>query len=184
MEGLILPYRVGKVKLTSKYGLRKLNGADNRHNGVDLQGTDKILVAPCDGVVVSSTQILDTNNRTWEWGNYVRIDRADGLQIFMCHMSERRVKVGDVVKAGDVVGVEGNTGFSFGTHVHFEVRRNGEVVNPCPYLEIENTAWEIDVVERYAELVCARCGFEAKTRAYMDEYKFAPDLWRKLWLAM
>ena len=103
-------------------------------------GTDKTLVAPCDGVVRSSAIITDKSNTTWEWGNYIRIDRADGLQIFMCHMAERKVKVGQTVKAGDVVGIEGNTGYSFGSHCHFEVRKNGTSVDPTPYLGIANAA--------------------------------------------
>ncbi len=186
MPELILPYQSGKVKLTSKFGTRILNNKSDWHNGVDLQGTDKILVSPCDGVIGSSTRIYDKTNRTWEWGEYVRIDRVDGLQIFMCHMAERRVKVGDVVKAGDVVGVEGNTGYSFGPHVHFEVRKNGNPVNPCPYLGVENTAWTMTINREvdYADLVCDKCGLEPKTRKYLDEYRFAPDLWRKLWFAM
>ena len=110
MAEFILPYRSGSVTLTSRFGWRTLNGVQGYHKGVDLCGTDKTLVSPCDGVVKSSTIITDKSNTTWEWGNYIRIDRADGLQIFMCHMASRKVQVGQTVKAGDVVGIEGNTG--------------------------------------------------------------------------
>ena len=140
MAEFILPYRSGSVTLTSRFGWRTLNGKQDYHKGVDLVGTDKTLVSPCDGVVRSSTIITDKSNLTWEWGNYIRIDRADGVQIFMCHMAERKVKVGQAVKAGDVVGIEGNTGYSFGSHCHFEVRKNGTSVDPTPYLGIANAA--------------------------------------------
>ena len=133
-----LPYKSGKVTLTSHFGWRTLNGQRDYHKGVDLSGTDKALVAPCDGVIGSSTIITDKSNLTWQWGNYIRIDTADGLKIFMCHMAARKVKVGQKVKAGDVVGIEGNTGYSFGSHCHFEVRKNGESVDPTPYLGIPN----------------------------------------------
>lgn len=140
-----LPYQSGKVTLTSHFGWRTLNGQRDYHKGVDLSGTDKTLVAPCDGVIGSSTIITDTSNLTWQWGNYIRIDTADGLKIFMCHMAARKVKVGQKVKAGDVVGIEGNTGYSFGSHCHFEVRKNGVSVDPTPYLGIPNEWGQYDI---------------------------------------
>lgn len=135
-----LPYQTGEVKLTSKFGMRWLNGKLENHKGIDLVGTNKVLTAPCDGIVRSST-ILDPKydkSLTWQWGNYIRIDTPDGLSVFMCHMSERKVQIGDVVKCGDVVGIEGNTGKSQGSHCHVEIRKNGESVNPCPYFGIPN----------------------------------------------
>lgn len=135
-----LPYKSGTVTLTSKFGLRWLNGKLEDHKGIDLVGTNKVLTAPCDGVIGSSTIITDPTNRTSQWGNYIRIDTPDGLQIFMCHMSQRKVKVGDRVKTGDEVGIEGSTGKSTGNHCHFEIRKNGKSVNPCTYLGIPN-AW-------------------------------------------
>lgn len=140
-----LPYKSGKVTLTSHFGWRTLNGSRDYHKGVDLSGTDKTLVAPCDGVIGSSTIITDKSNLTWQWGNYIRIDTADGLKIFMCHMASRKVKVGQKVKAGDVVGIEGNTGYSFGSHCHFEVRKNGVSVDPTPYLGIPNEWGQYDI---------------------------------------
>lgn len=140
-----LPYQSGKVTLTSHFGWRTLNGQRDYHKGVDLSGTDKTLVAPCDGVIGSSTIITDKSNLTWQWGNYIRIDTPDGLKIFMCHMAQRKVKVGQKVKAGDVVGIEGNTGYSFGSHCHFEVRKNGESVDPTPYLGIPNEWGQYDI---------------------------------------
>nr|DAH23498.1 MAG TPA: peptidase [Caudoviricetes sp.] len=140
-----LPYKSGKVTLTSHFGWRTLNGSRDYHKGVDLSGTDKTLVAPCDGVIGSSTIITDKSNLTWQWGNYIRIDTPDGLKIFMCHMASRKVKVGQKVKAGDVVGIEGNTGYSFGSHCHFEVRKNGVSVDPTPYLGIPNEWGQYDV---------------------------------------
>lgn len=186
MAEFILPYRSGSVTLTSRFGLRTLNGVQGYHKGVDLCGTDKTLVAPCDGVIGSSTIIYDKSNTTWEWGNYIRIDRADGLQIFMCHMASRNVSVGQTVKAGDIVGIEGSTGYSFGSHCHFEVRKNGVSVDPTPYLGIANTAgtYQVRNTPDYASLVCRKCGLEAQTKTYLNKYKYASDLWRKLWEAM
>lgn len=143
-----LPYESGKVELTSKFGWRTLNGAANNHKGIDLVGrTTKTVVAPCDGVVAVSTMLDRATDKTltWQWGNYIRIDTPDGLKLYFCHLSERKAKAGDKVKAGDVIGIEGNTGYSFGSHLHFEVRKNGVSVNPCTYLGIPN-AWGIHEV--------------------------------------
>lgn len=136
-----LPYQKGACRVSSPYGERTLNGVPGWHNGIDLVGLDgdRVLVAPCAGVIHSST-LIPKNDRddTWEWGNYIRLDTPDGYNIFMCHMAERRVKAGQTVKAGDVVGIQGNTGYSFGEHCHFEVRRNGVVINPAIFLGIQN----------------------------------------------
>lgn len=144
-----LPYESGKVELTSKFGWRTLNGVANNHKGIDLVGrTTKTVVAPCDGVIGQSAIFDKATDKTgtWEWGNYVRIDTPDGLKLYFCHLAERKVKAGDRVKAGDVIGIEGNTGYSFGSHLHFEVRKNGVSVNPCTYLGIPN-AWGIHEVK-------------------------------------
>jgi len=135
-----LPYE-GGVHISSPYGYRTLNGSSDLHSGLDLVGqNEKTLRAPCDGTVVSSAMITDKSNRTWEWGNYVAIRSNDGYTVYLCHMERRLVAVGETVTAGQPVGIEGNTGYSFGSHCHFEVRRNGTAVNPCPLLGIENTA--------------------------------------------
>lgn len=136
-----LPYQNEACRVSSPYGERTLNGVPGWHNGIDLVGLDgdRVLVAPCAGVIRTSTLIPknDTDD-TWEWGNYIRLDTNDGYVVFMCHMAERRVKAGQTVKAGDIVGIQGNTGYSFGEHCHFEVRRNGVVVNPAILLGIQN----------------------------------------------
>lgn len=137
---MILPYKTGTVTFTSRFGWRTLSGKLNNHKGIDLVGTGKTLVAPCDGVVAVSTMLDPATDKTltWQWGNYIRIDTPDGLMVYMCHMSERKVKAGQKVKAGDVVGIEGSTGYSTGSHLHLEIRKNGVSVNPCTYLGIPN----------------------------------------------
>lgn len=150
-----IPYKNGGCKVSSPYGQRTLNGVSGWHNGIDLVGLngDRTLVAPCDGVIRSSTMIpKSSGNITWEWGNYIRLDTPDGYNVFMCHMAERRVVVGQQVKAGDIVGIQGNTGYSFGEHCHFEVRKNGMVINPAPLLGIQNVVGTYQkAVQKYAD---------------------------------
>ena len=137
MIELKLPYN-GKVKLTSPYGYRLLNGEYNYHSGIDLVGLNSsLIISPCDGIVATSTIIKDKNNKTWEWGNYVKIIN-ENYEIFLCHMNERYVEVGQKVKTGDAIGREGNTGYSFGNHCHFELRIDGAIVDITHYLNIKN----------------------------------------------
>lgn len=148
-EKLYMPYK-SKADLVSRFGYRTLNGKQEYHKGIDLCGRgSKIIVAPADGVIGSSTIVTNKSNQTWEWGNYVRLDCDSGLQVFMCHMESRAVKAGQRVKVGDVIGIEGYTGYCVpanvnGRHCHFEVRKNGVSVDPTPYLGIKNEAAVID----------------------------------------
>lgn len=140
----------GKFKVTSPYGKRTLNGKTDNHTGIDLVGVeDKTVYAPCDGVVGASTIITDKSNWTWQWGNYVRLDTEDKHSIFLCHLASRAVSAGQKVKKGDKLGVMGNTGYSFGAHTHFEVRKYGTstVVNPSEYTGIPNKVgtYETDI---------------------------------------
>ena len=115
-------------------------GYSASHGGLDIVGlSSKNIISPVAGIVKSSTIILDKNNPTWEWGNYVRVDDSEGMRYFFCHMDSRAVKVGDKVQVGDKLGVMGNTGYSFGAHCHFEVRTAKNIrVNPANVLGIPN----------------------------------------------
>lgn len=142
MGELFLPY-AGRVRVSSPYGWRILGGEYSMHYGIDLVGEEsKTLLAPCDGTVAVSTMLDRATDPTdtWQWGNYVRIDRANGMRVYLCHMAERLVSAGQTVKRGDRIGIEGNTGYSFGNHCHLEVRVGGAAVDPTPYLGIQNAA--------------------------------------------
>lgn len=178
----------GKFKVTSPFGNRTLNGTREYHSGIDVVGiNDKYVCAVVSGIVVVSAIITDKSNKTWEWGNYVRVDGDDGRKYYYCHMSKRLVKVGQRVSVGDHLGIEGNTGYSFGSHCHFEVRdAAGHSIDPAPFLGIPNAVGTYTVQKQpdYASLVCQKCGLETQTKAYLNNYKYASDLWRKLWEAM
>lgn len=134
--------------MTSPYGMR--NGS--MHHGIDLVGeTDINVYAPCDGTIGASTIVTDKTNRTWEWGNFVRIDTEDKKHsIFLCHLKSRTATVGQKVKKGDKIGVMGNTGRSFGSHTHYEVRKYGisTKVNPADFIGIPNRVGTYEAVEK------------------------------------
>ncbi|HEU4703062.1 MAG TPA: peptidoglycan DD-metalloendopeptidase family protein, partial [Conexibacter sp.] len=68
------------------------------------------------------------------YGNYTCIDHGGGVSTCYAHQSAIHVGVGQHVSQGQVIGLVGNTGFSFGAHLHFEVRVNGAVTQPLNYL--------------------------------------------------
>jgi len=68
------------------------------------------------------------------YGNAIIIDHGDGVETIYGHSSKLLVKVGQKVNAGDVIGLVGNTGHSFGSHVHLEVHVDGTPRDPIPWL--------------------------------------------------
>lgn len=140
----MMPY-FGKFLAVSPYGSRTdpITGQRNIwHSGMDLVGLDaKEIRAPVNGTVLRSRMVTDRTNRTWEWGNYVSIAGDDGYTYYLCHLSERRANQGERVRAGQIIGIEGSTGRSTGSHLHFEVRNSsGTAVDPSAILGIPNEA--------------------------------------------
>lgn len=170
----------GKFTVTSPFGWRMLNGKSENHKGIDVVGLDSKRICAVRGGVVGASQIItDKSNRTWEWGNYIRIDGDDGMKYYYCHLSERLVSVGQRVHRGDHIGIEGNTGYSFGSHCHFEVRNySGWSVDPSPYLAIPNAVGQHGADWR--TLVQKRFGLSDSTMLYLDGHPYASDLYMKL----
>lgn len=120
----------GYTRITSNYGMRThpITGIYKLHTGVDLgapMGAN--FVAANDGVVTKA-------GYNGAYGNMVIIDHGGGISTLYAHGSEILVTVGQTVKKGDVILKVGSTGYSTGAHAHFEVRVNGQVVNPLPYI--------------------------------------------------
>lgn len=171
---------LGEYKITSPYGERVLANGDNRfHKGEDHVGViNKTIVAPTSGKIVSSQIITNKTNPTWEWGNYVKMDDLNGYYLFFCHLASRIVKAGQSVKEGDPIGVEGNTGYSFGSHCHFEVRRksDGETINPREYFKILDT-WELS---HYINKTKQRFELDDSTMSFLSGHPYPKALFEKL----
>ena len=160
-----LPYR-GNFKVTSPYGYRTLGGKREFHRGLDLVGIDsKEVRCISGGVVVSSTIVTDKTNRTWEWGNYVHVKSDDGYSFFYCHLKTRSVKVGERVEVGDLIGIEGSTGYSLGSHCHVEMRKGAQSMNVAEYMEIDNKAHSIDNAPDYVNAIVNKVGYDDKEQA-------------------
>jgi murein DD-endopeptidase MepM/ murein hydrolase activator NlpD len=120
--------------LSSYFGYRidPFTGLREFHQGVDIAGNmDEPVKAVAAGVVSYAGQRSG-------YGNLVEINHGKGFVTRYGHNSVIKVKVGETVSKGQVVALMGSTGRSTGPHVHFEVWRNGTVVNPLKYLNAAN----------------------------------------------
>ncbi len=105
------------------------------HTGVDIAAPlDTPVAAAADGVVVIAGSSTDLQGNLIGYGNYVVIAHAGKMVTLYGHLDKLLVHAGQVVHAGDVIGLEGSTGNSTGPHLHFEVRVAGLLANPLQYL--------------------------------------------------
>ncbi|MFN9716705.1 MAG: M23 family metallopeptidase, partial [Sphingomonadales bacterium] len=118
------------ASLTSGYGMRThpVLGGRRQHAGIDLAApTGPPVYATADGVV---------GRAEWysSYGLYIAIEHGAAMQTRYAHLSRLAVAAGDNVKKGDLIGYVGSTGRSTGPHLHYEVRIDGQAVNPIPYM--------------------------------------------------
>ena len=116
--------------ITSKYGMRPdpFSGETVFHTGIDISCDSRSAVkATADGVVSHSGWIQGS-------GNVVILEHGCGFSTVYAHNSTNKVKVGQTIKRGDVIGLVGSTGKSTGPHVHYEVWKDGKNVNALQYL--------------------------------------------------
>ena len=113
--------------VTSEFGSRW----GKHHQGVDLDlETGDSVVSAFDGVVRMSRYY-------YGYGNMVVIRHHNGLETLYGHLSKNLVEVGQAVKAGEVLGLGGNTGHSFGSHLHFEMRFMGKPIDPAKFIAFD-----------------------------------------------
>ena len=124
----------GYTGITSEYGMRvhPITGAYKLHTGVDIGAPlGANFVAAANGIVSKATFNV-------AYGNMVIIDHGGGVQTLYAHGSEILVQLGQTVSAGTEVLKVGSTGYSTGPHAHFEIRINGQTINPLDYLLKDN----------------------------------------------
>lgn len=127
-SGLIWPVD-GPV--VSGFGPRTINGSYEYHPGIDIavpSGT------PIRAAAAGTVIFTEPESSSGGYGNYTCIDHGGGLSTCYAHQSAFAVSAGERVQQGEVIGYSGCTGYCLGPHVHFEVRINGEVVDPLGYL--------------------------------------------------
>lgn len=121
----------GYSRITSPFGMRThpFTGVYKLHTGTDISapiGTN--FIAANSGTVIKASY-------NYAYGNMVIVDHGGGVSTLYAHGSEILVEVGQVVQKGDPVLKVGSTGYSTGPHAHFEIRINGEYVNPMNFVK-------------------------------------------------
>lgn len=136
-------FKTYKNKITSPYGTRVLNGEWTNHQGIDLvgttDGTDSLLdhiTAHTKGKVIKVVSHIPGFVSGGSYGNHIIIEHENGYKTLYAHLKYQSitVKAGDVVKKGQVIGYMGETGTAYGSHLHFEVRKDDIRINPTTYI--------------------------------------------------
>ena len=120
-------------RITSSYGWRK----NRPHYGVDIK------LNTGDSVKSAFEGMIRVSKYSKSYGNVIVVRHQNGLETLYAHLSKRTVKVGQIVETGQTIGLGGNTGRSFGSHLHFETRYLGEPINPMDVFEITDTTFKV-----------------------------------------
>lgn len=128
----LFPVQNGTIKsISSKFGtVRKHPKLKNEtpHGGIDIKAVKGApIVATADGTVLKAK---DEGN----WGNLIVISHADGFETWYAHLKGFKIKEGETVTKGDIIGYVGNTGLSTAPHLHYEVRKDGKRLDPLKYI--------------------------------------------------
>jgi len=122
------PIKRGWISSYFGYRTDPFNGRRAHHDGIDLAGKKgSEVIAVASGVVTWA-------GKRYGYGNLVEINHGNGYVTRYGHNKTVEVKVGDAIKKGDTIARMGSTGRSTGPHVHFEVHKNGRVVDPMRYV--------------------------------------------------
>lgn len=119
---------------SSSYGWRidPFNGNKAFHEGLDFSANAGAPIFAAAGGIVSAAETMP------DYGKIVIVSHGSGLETRYAHTSKILVKVGERVEKGQVVALVGNTGRSTGPHLHYEIRLNGNALDPRKYLNARN----------------------------------------------
>ncbi len=135
--------------ISSPFGYRShpKNGHWKKHEGIDIVAPyGAPIYATGDGVVEYPSSSM------YGYGKVVVINHGFGYQSLYAHMSKKAIKPGNQIKRGQLIGYVGNTGISTGTHLHYEVIKNGLSLNPKNYFFNDLTQWEYITLVNRAKL--------------------------------
>lgn len=119
------------IRMSSGFGSRvhPVTGKRKYHRGLDFAAnTGTPIYAPADGVVEA---VRPSNKGS---GNFIKLNHSLGFATTYSHMSKFKIKRGQFVRKGDLLGMSGNTGLSTGPHLHYEIRFLGRALNPRSFV--------------------------------------------------
>lgn len=167
---------------TADYGTRE--PSYSTHHGMDFindAGHACDVIAVADGEVVYVQEgVPGYDDEVYTAGNYVRIKHESGVYSRYLHLvnGSIKVKVGQKVKAGAVLGTEGNTGYSMGTHLHFDINDGNGYVDPLPYLLGEKSFYKETTKIAVGDKVKVKTGavFSDGTKPFDEVYSTVYDV--------
>lgn len=126
----ILPLKdVKNASISSTFGNRihPISGIDKHHNGIDI-------ASPVREVICTASGIVEEIGYSNSLGNFIKINHRNNYQTTYGHLSKILVKQGQSLTITDTIGMVGRSGYSTGNHIHYEIRKNQQLVNPIHYL--------------------------------------------------
>lgn len=130
----------GKQQITLYFGNQTLNGKQYYHTGIDMvRRTNQLdtIVAAEKGIVIKIISNVRGRDLEKDYGNYIEIKHGDNTVTKYCHLKygSIKVKVGQIVNKEQEIGYMGDTGYTFGAHLHFQVIKDNKTIDPLPYLQ-------------------------------------------------
>ncbi|VAY86229.1 Membrane proteins related to metalloendopeptidases [hydrothermal vent metagenome] len=122
-----------ELSISAKFGYRihPISKTKTFHNGIDLRAKRKTNVyATADGIVKYTRVQIHGG-----FGTIMKITHNYGFETTYAHLNQILVSVGDVVHKGDLIALSGNTGYSTGPHLHYEIHYSNKIVNPVDYIK-------------------------------------------------
>ena len=167
---------------TADYGTRE--PSYSTHHGMDFindAGHACDVIAVADGeVVYVQDGVPGYDDEVYTAGNFVRIKHESGVYSRYLHLvnGSVKVKVGQKVKAGAVLGTEGNKGYSMGTHLHFDINDGNDYVDPLPYLLGEKSFYKETTKITVGDKVKVKTGavFSDGTKPFDEVYSTVYDV--------
>lgn len=134
----------GQQQITLYFGNQTLNGQPYYHTGIDMvRQTNRLdtIIAAQKGKVIKIVSNIRGRDETKGYGNYIELQHGNNIVTKYCHLKygSIKVKLGQIVSKGQEIGYMGDTGYTFGAHLHFQVIQNRNNVDPLPYLEDKKT---------------------------------------------
>ena len=130
---LSVSFPLKKIQINSKFGMR-MHPVYHKyimHNGIDLHARHEDVLSMLPGKVLR----VGYDSRS---GKYVTVQTAN-YTVSYCHLSSSKVTIGRYVKAGEIIGVSGNTGMSTGPHLHLTIKKDGKAIDPIILLNCVRT---------------------------------------------
>lgn len=131
VRSLPLGFPIDEANITSVFGARSdpFHGSAAWHEGIDLDGVENA------SIYSTAAGIVTLAGRKGDYGNMIEINHGNGITTRYAHLNQIFVSEGQKVAEGDIIGFQGNTGRSTGSHLHYEVRYNNTPHDPYKFLK-------------------------------------------------